>query len=129
VVVRLKVSVREPSGGKEFESEEPEVSLPMSLAEKLSLKAQDARAEDFVTVAGPVTLRFLAQAVEVSLKVGESARGPVTSGVVLSPSRGEVLLSDKLISALGIELLDPGRGIWRLNGEETKRKSVEREIW
>ena len=41
----------------------------------------------------------------------------------------EVLLSDKLIDALGIEPIRPGAGLWRFSGEDRLRASVGPQEW
>jgi len=42
----------------------------------------------------------------------------VEASTVITPGEDEVILSDRLIDALGIVLLRPGEGIWRLADEE-----------
>ncbi len=51
--------------------------------------------------------------------------------LVISPIEEEVLISDKLAGKLGIQVFDFAEGIWKLKTDppETRRKSVERQIW
>jgi hypothetical protein len=45
------------------------------------------------------------------------------------PGEHEVLISDALAEALGIEIVAPRSGLWRLSGDPALRKSVQPEYW
>lgn len=133
MVVRLGVKLRNRAGGFEievpaianaaYETERPEICIPMELAERLGIKIEEASIEVYEVVTGPVSLHFLPGMLDVSLSVEDKTIGPILSDVSIA-LKGEVLLSDKLIDALGVELVEPGKGLWRLSGEPIKRKSV-----
>lgn len=49
--------------------------------------------------------------------------------IVISEGEDEILISDKLISALGIVIEDAGKGLWRLRGETEIRESEQPEFF
>ena len=55
--------------------------------------------------------------------------GPRAMVVSIVPGEDEVLLCDKAIDALEIELVKPGKGLWRFRGETALRKSVSAKRW
>ncbi len=138
MVVRVKVRLRNPATKAEvstvavanaaFETDRPEVFVPLKLAERLELSLEGASMEDYEVATGLVTMHFIPRAVEVWLDV-EKPVGPILADVSIADSRGEALLCDKLIDALEIELIRPGEGLWRLRGELSLRKSASPERW
>jgi hypothetical protein len=45
------------------------------------------------------------------------------------PSEYEVIISDALAEELGIIVMKPKKGLWKLYGEERERESVEPQYW
>jgi hypothetical protein len=110
-----------------YETDEPEALLPISLVKKVGFRSDLTTVGTYESVTGATTMGFIPEAVDIGI-VGITGT-PVKAHVAISMVQGEVLLSDKLLSALGIELIDPGKGLWRLRGELKTRKSVRAKIW
>jgi hypothetical protein len=110
-----------------YETDEPEVLVPIGFVKKVGLKPDLTTVGTYESITGTTTLGFIPKAVEIS--IAGVIGSPVKAHVAVSVVRGEVLLSDKLLSALRIELTDPGKGLWRLRGELKTRKSVRPKIW
>ena len=109
-----------------YEAEEPEVLLPPPLAEELHLTPVGS--EDYRAVGAQVRTRVLGY-VELRVIASDRQSGWVRARAVSVEGEQEVLLSDKLIDALEVEPVRPGRGLWRFSGEEGLRASVEPELW
>lgn len=140
MAVRVRVKIRNSSTGTTistsaiansgYEAGSPEISVPSGLAERLGLSMDDASVETYGTVAGTVSTPFIQKGVEVSLDVkGVEEEKSIITDVAISQFDDEVLLSDALISAMKVELLDPKSGIWKLAGQEKERESADRETW
>jgi len=122
VAVRVKLKVRGRRAGSTvetvalvnsgYEVEEPEILLPKPLAEYLNLPLTPpaARTLNYESPFGIYRLTFIAEAVDVELLDVDAAREKVHC--TISPYEREVLLSDQLSEALGITILNPGRGFW-----------------
>lgn len=139
VRVKLKVRGRELGATVEtvalvnsgYEVEEPEMLLPKPLAEYLNLPLTPptARTLTYETPFGIYRLTFIAEAVDVELSdVGVSQE---KVHCTISPHEREVLLSDQLSEALGIAILNPGRGFWMHTNDapNVRRKSEKPEYW
>jgi hypothetical protein len=111
VVVRVRVEVKPGDRAVEaaavansgYEAEAPELHLPLALARRLEVSLHALPGESYRVVGGS------------------------THAYVL----GEVLLSDRLLDALGIEIARAGLGYWRFSGEgpERLRRSAEAQFW
>ena len=70
---------------------------------------------------------------EVLVQVVEEDKSSewVKARAVVVPGEYEVILSDKLLDVLGIEIVKAGIGYWRFSGEPINcvRKSVEPQFW
>lgn len=141
VAVRVKISIRNIETNFEvstaalvntgYEVEEPEILLPRRLAEYigLSLKPPRAHVEVYETPLGLYHLIFIPKAVSVHLiDVCERVDGV---NVAVSEAEREVLISDALGEALGIQLLEIGKGVWRHARDQPgiTRLSVQAEYW
>jgi hypothetical protein len=139
LVVRVKVKLTSSKEGEViasaiansgFESDEPEVIVPESIAERLSLYPklpEGTEVEEYRSVGG----RFKAYRVKGFVKawaVSEDKNiGPVNVVLTIVPEEDEILLSDKLIDALNIELIKPGEGLWKFKDDKALRKSCPPE--
>jgi predicted aspartyl protease len=141
MAVRVKILIRNTETDFEvmtvalvntgYEVEEPEILLPRRLAEYigLSLKPPKARVEVYETPLGLYYLVFIPKAVSVHLvDVCERVDGV---NVAVSEGEREVLISDALGEALGVQLLEIGKGVWRhiRDPPGTTRLSVPAEYW
>ncbi len=115
-----------------FEAEEPQIVVPLRLAELLGLTETPMAIEDLSVAGGGKTLGYrVEEALVVELILGD--REPVEAKVTMTilPGEDEAILSDNLSSKLNIAIIDPHRGLWCLKDEIGKkvRTSVKPEKW
>jgi len=109
-----------------YESQEPEILIPRSVAEDLGLMPKlpsGSEVRNYVLADGTVTrLILIPGAVQVWVIENDRVVGGVTAHVAVSDKAGEALLSDKLVSKLGIVLIDIGEGLWCFKEETTQKR-------
>jgi hypothetical protein len=114
-----------------YEVEEPEILLPRRLAEfmGISLKPPRARVMVYETPFGFYHLIFSPKAVNVHLV--DVCKSVEEVNVAVSEGEREVLISDALAEALGIQLINIARGLWRYRDDppDVIRESVRAEYW
>lgn len=135
MVVRVRLRLRR--GGKQaevlalvnsgFEADEPQLILPLEIADRLGLLGEAGGLETFEVAGGGRALGFrIREPIEVELVLGD--REPVRASAVATAMSGEreIIVSDFLASELGIVLLDIRRGLWCLRDElgERERESA-----
>ena len=113
-----------------YEAEVPELHLPLALARRLGIplhalsrrELQGCWGFDSHLRAGGMPVRVVAE---------DRSSEWVKARAVTVPGEHEVLLSDKLLDALGIEIARAGLGYWRFGGEGLVhlRRSVEAQFW
>ena len=126
----LEVIVLVNSG---FETETPQLLVPVAVAERLDLWPSLPRnysVVEYMTAGGPVRNYVLRNEILVKVKV-EYDTQVVLSDLVISTIENEVLIGDKLAGELGIIVYDFAKGIWRLksDSENTRRISERRQVW
>ncbi len=112
-----------------FETPNPQILLPIKVAERLSLWPElprDTLVEIYDTAGGPVRVYRVRNAVNV--EIPEKGISVIVDAVI-SHTEVEVLISDKLADELMIVIERPGEGIWRFRDENILRKSEKPEIW
>ena len=115
-----------------FEAEEPQLIIPLSLAERLNLASSEVDIEDFSVAGGG---RVSGYRIRESLKVELIAedRNPIEVEALATalPGEKEVIISDYLASTLGIVILDPRKGEWCLKDEIglKQRTSTQPQEW
>ena len=112
-----------------FETPNPQILLPIKVAERLSLWPElpkDTLVEIYDTAGGPVRVYRVRNAVNVEIPEKDIS---VIADAVISHTEVEVLISDKLADELMIVIERPGEGIWRFRDENILRKSEKPEIW
>jgi len=141
MVVRVRLRIVGGGGAVEtsalansgYEAETLQLLIPIKLAQVLGLWPPKAGIEEseFETAGGPLRVWLAPRACRVSVVVPDAAPPEVEADIVISPLADEVLLSDKLISELGIALEDVGRGLWRFRWEskEKLRRSEPPRYW
>ncbi|WP_243678102.1 hypothetical protein [Vulcanisaeta distributa] len=114
-----------------YETQEPEVLIPRGgVAEDLNLLPKlpsGSEVRNYVLADGTVTrLILIPNAVQVWVLENDREVGGIMAHAAVSERADEVLLSDKLVSKLGIVLLDIGEGIWCFKDEigKTVRRSL-----
>ena len=114
-----------------FEAETPQLLIPRPLAVKLGLwpPPPEAQLVEVGTAGGPVRNYLIPSAADVLLDAGDRVVGPVKCDVMISSLEYEVLVSDALISAFNIVMLDVKWGKWRLSDEEKVRHTEVTQYW
>jgi predicted aspartyl protease len=108
-----------------YETDVPEILVPMSVAEKLGLLPrlpEGAIIETYKTASGLMRVYRVGGAY-ASLLIGGAEERSVETYIVISEYTDESLISDQLASEFGIVIEDPAKGLWRLRGESSIRGS------
>jgi len=111
-----------------YEADEPEIHLPLGFIERLGMKHEEARSEKYKVVGAEVSTRILGY-VDVRINLEGRMAGWIKTRAVMVPGEYEVIISDALAEELGIILVKPKKGLWKLYGEELERESVEPQYW
>ncbi|MBS7618344.1 hypothetical protein KEJ25_07065 [Candidatus Bathyarchaeota archaeon] len=129
-MVKLKPSALVNTG---FETDEPEVLLPASLAENLGLypPTEGSKLEEYSVVGGITFVIRSPRTIRVKVVVEDRETEPVEAVPLISDKESEVLISDRLASELKISIEDPAEGTWRFRDEPLtkKRSSEEPKYW
>jgi len=131
--VRVKVRVRYRDASLDlvalvntgYETDAPEILVPMSVAERLGLLPKlpsGAVIEMYKTASGLMRV-YRVGGGHVSLLAGGAEERGVETYIVISEHTDEPLISDQLASEIGIAIEDPAKGLWRLKGESLIRSS------
>ena len=99
-----------------FRSESLDVSIPLGLAEELGLWPPPSGSfqVEALTAGGRALLNMAPRALEVKVIVEDRSTRAVLANALINPYDNEILLSDALTEELGVQLLFPRRGLWRL---------------
>lgn len=137
-MVRIKIEIAPLKGGPSLEinsllntgfgTEEPEVLVPVKVAEKLSFwpkLPEGAVIRPYETPGGITRMCHLAKPIEVKGITENRISRAIKCNLVISEIEHEVLLSDMAISELEIVIEDAGKGLWRFREESKIRNSVE----
>ena len=133
--VRVKVRIKYRDSSQDiialvntgYETDVPEILVPVSVAEKLGLfprLPEDTIVETYKTASGLMKV-YRIRGAHAILAEGAEERS-VETYIVISEYADESLISDQLASEFGIVIEDPARGLWRLKGESIIRKSKNR---
>jgi len=127
--VGVRVKVRVKYSGKSvdlialvntgYETDVPEILIPVDIAEKLGLwpKLPDnTLVETYKTASGLMKVYRVGGA-NVSLLIDDVEVRSTEAYVVISEHTDEALISDQLTSRLDIVIEDPAKGLWRLRGK------------
>ena len=113
-----------------FESDSPDIAIPVNLAKTLGLwPIREATVTVVETGGGEVESLIIESALELELILEDREPRRVIVNALISPHVREVLISDYVASQLGIVLLDFKRGLWRLNDEDKVRTPEEPQLW
>ncbi len=118
VPVKLKVgerSVEVPALlNSGYGSDEPDVMIPVSVAEELGLwPPRDFRLEEVETAGGRIRIFSYPRRGKVRLILGRENEPEIECNLVVNPCISEVLLSDYVIDELGVVVVSFRRGLWR----------------
>lgn len=119
VKVRIKVSekVIETTAlvNSGFETDTPDIVIPLTIAEELGLWPPKSSVSAVLdTGGGEVITPYYENCGELELVLEDREPKRVRVNIVVNPYVDEVALSDYVSSELGIVLLDIKRGLWRL---------------
>lgn len=115
-----------------FEAEEPQLVIPLSMAEALGMTSLEASIEDFSTAGGGRVSGYrVEKPAEVELVLDDKPPVKTCAHITILPGETEAMMSDRLASELGITILDPWKGYWCLRDElgTKQRPSIPSEEW
>jgi len=117
-----------------FETEKPQLLLPVKAAEKLDLWPNlppEARVEIYDTAGGPTRVYLMPEKAKATVLTEDRESRGIISDIVISHTEVEVLVGDKLAGKMQIVIEDPGEGIWRFRDDpqDRKRRSQTVERW
>ncbi len=124
-------AVRTPAvANSGYEAGEAEVHLPLALARRLGFCLKGLAGARYRVVGG-FTSAYVVGEVLVRVVTSDRRTPWVRARAVSVPGEHEVLLSDRLLDALGIEIVRAGDGLWRFHGEPSGvlRESAEARLW
>jgi hypothetical protein len=109
-----------------FETESPQLLIPLALARRLSLHPPPPTATiaELGTAGGPVRMFIVRDALEVWVVAGDRSVGPRVADALISGVEEEVLINDKLMEELGIVVVAAGSGKWRFIDDPVDRIRV-----
>lgn len=141
-MVRIRIKITPLKAGSSLEvnsllntgygSEEPEVLMPVKVAERLTFWPKFPEGmviKIYETPGGMARMHHLADAIEIQAITEDKVSNPIRCSLVISELEREILLSDMAISKLGIVIEDPGQGLWRFKEEIKVRSSAEPQYW
>lgn len=114
-----------------YETQSPQILIPKKLAVKNWKKVlSKASGVEYNTPGGRTTFKSLGVA-KVTVVAQVKSSSQIQASLFASDHEDEVLLSDKLIGALSIELTNVGEGKWRFRDDPpaTERESAPAEYW
>jgi hypothetical protein len=112
-----------------YETREPEILVPASIATQLSLSSDEpgTLVKEYKLADGSTTrLLRIPRAVLVYAVEEDRVVGPVKASLVVAEKADEALISDKLAGKLGVVILDLGEGVWCFKDEVGR---VVRKTW
>jgi len=115
-----------------FESDTPDLCVPVGLARALRLWPPSAfTSEEVETAGGAASVYVLDVEARVQLVIEGEVRRDVPCILIVNPHVDEVLLSDYLIDELGIVPISFRKGTWRHVSDppSTVRKSAKPTYW
>jgi len=113
-----------------FESDEPDIVIPVSVAEKLHLWPPRSTMSTLLeTGGGEIITPYYTSVGELELILEDRRPLKVKVNIIVNPHIDEVAVSDYVASLLGIILLDFKKGEWRLRDDpvDKVRESIKRQ--
>jgi len=97
-----------------FESDGPDIVVPLEVAEALGLwPPTEFQLEEVETAGGDIRLFSFPGRGRLRLLLGTDYEPEITCNILVNPHIDEVLLSDYVIDELGIVVVSFRRGLWR----------------
>jgi len=143
MALRVRIRVRHRASSKEvttialvntgFETEVPQLLIPLKLAVELSLwpPPQHSTIVELGTAGGPVRKYLTPKALEVEVVEEDRVVGPIVCDAIISHVEEEVLINDKLSEELKIVILAAGSGKWKFVDDPPGlvRHSYSPQLW
>ena len=114
-----------------YETDTPQLMIPIPLARKLGLwPPENAEEDTYDTAGGPLKVWIYRNAGIVSVANEEKSKEVLTD-IVISPLADEAIMSDILTGELEIAVEDFAEGLWRFRWEppEKTRKTEKPQYW
>lgn len=140
MAVRVKIEIKTVKGKTKiinalvntgFETERPQLLIPITLARKLELwPPMEATEVTYDTAGGPTKLWLYNDIAYIKI-INDIKSKEVQCDILVSPIEREALISDYLASDLEIIIEEPRKGLWRLRTEpyRTIHESVKPQYW
>ncbi len=113
-----------------FESDEPDIVIPVHIADKLNLWPPKSSTSTLLeTGGGEIITPYYKSAGELELILEDREPKRMKVNIIVNPYIDEIAVSDYVASQLGIILLDFKEGDWRLKDDppDKIRKSSEKK--
>ena len=128
MAVRLRLTLKAGSSkvsltalaNSSYESEQPEILIPLNEARRLGFGPKlpgNVEVEHYSTAGGVVRMYKIPDYGKAMVEGKDKHSAEVSCTLVISEHEEEVLLSDKLLDALGVVLVKPGAGLWRFQDD------------
>ena len=111
-----------------YEAEEPEIHIPIKLAEELRIDLRGLSSDRYRVVGAEVSAYRLPK-VDVRVVTEDVITEWVSCVAVSVSGEYEVIISDSLMEALGIVIRRAKTGIWSFIGEDRERISSKPQYW
>lgn len=117
-----------------FETETPQLLVPYAFLSKINVDLPSLGrplSVEYDTAGGSIAMSVYPRACRVSVVEEDKTTSEVETDLVVSPVEREALMSDALMEELGIVILSPKRGLWRLVDDplEKVRNSYKPQYW
>ncbi|RLE48049.1 MAG: hypothetical protein DRJ31_07955 [Candidatus Methanomethylicota archaeon] len=114
-----------------FESETPDICIPIELARQLKLwPSEKVEPIETNTAGGQATVYAIGKA-KLQLLANSETKAEINCNLVMNPHIDEVLLSDYVTDELGITVISFKKGLWRhtTDPQHITRTSTNPEHW
>ncbi|WP_232203776.1 hypothetical protein [Caldivirga maquilingensis] len=110
-----------------FISDDPEIALPIVVAERLGLwpRPSEAINASLDTGGGSVEVYVVPRSLIVNVITEDKISDSIIANALIDPYIDETLINDALTEELRIEILSPRSGLWRFSGEAIIRRSAQ----
>lgn len=112
-----------------YETDDNEVLIPVALAKRLG--ASRGRKMKYSTAGGDVDFIHVGNARVCVVTPDARKRRTVPAMLLVSPHENEVIINDKLVESLDIDLIRVSAGLWRFLDDryDKRRPSAPKEWW
>jgi hypothetical protein len=115
-----------------YESEQPELTIPEKVGKLLGILPKaphHATLSAFKTAGGIIDMLYLEKEANIRIVCKDKISRFITCNLAISHFEDEILISDVAIEKLRVEIINPGKGMWRFKGEKKLRTSELPQKW